>query len=185
MIRSSYLCWPWHLYNELMHWLVWYLTAVFLKKIAFDFVGSAWSFGFFIPATTPMTSDFVELISIPDCIHYILFYLISVKKGISLFNFQCQTRELLAPLLYRLWYDAVLDWGLNPGHPSLFWFRFWRYLTRELTWHLSQSYGPQLILVPLWNHTRIRAWNQPTMSNEGKVYCSKDLMDDVMYCYVR
>ena len=116
-------------------------------------------------------------------LHFVLSYF--CKKGISLFNFQCQTRELLAPLLYRLWYDAVLDWGLNPGHPSLFWFRFWRYLTRELTWHLSQSYGPQLILVPLWNHTRIRAWNQPTMSNEGKVYCSKDLMDDVMYCYVR
>ena len=22
-------------------------------------------------------------------------------------------------ILYRLWYDAVLDWGLNPGPPAL------------------------------------------------------------------
>ena len=26
---------------------------------------------------------------------------------------------LLVPLLLRLWYDAVLDWGLNPGPPAL------------------------------------------------------------------
>ena len=37
------------------------------------FVGSAWSFGFFIPATTAnYTSDF-EGFSIPDFIHYIYF----------------------------------------------------------------------------------------------------------------
>ena len=31
------------------------------------------------------------------------------------------TRELLiqVPFLLRLWYDAVLDWGLNPGPPAL------------------------------------------------------------------
>ena len=26
---------------------------------------------------------------------------------------------LLVPFLQRLWYDAVLDWGLNPGPPAL------------------------------------------------------------------
>ena len=25
----------------------------------------------------------------------------------------------MVPFLYRLWYDAVLDWGLNPGPPAL------------------------------------------------------------------
>ena len=35
--------------------------------------------------------------------------------SISLLNVECQTRELLVPFLLRLWYDAVLDWGLNPG----------------------------------------------------------------------
>ena len=27
--------------------------------------------------------------------------------------------ELLVPFLQRLWYDAVLDWRLNPGPPAL------------------------------------------------------------------
>ena len=41
---------------------------------------------------------------------------------------------------------------------------FWRYLTRGLIWHLSQSSkGPQFILVRLWHHARIRSWNQPVL----------------------
>ena len=39
--------------------------------------------------------------------------------SISLSNVECQTRELLVPFLKRLCYDAVLDWGLNPGPPAL------------------------------------------------------------------
>ena len=35
------------------------------------------------------------------------------------FNVECQTRELLVPFLLHLWYDVVLDWGLNPGPPAL------------------------------------------------------------------
>ena len=55
-----------------------------------------------------------------------------------------------------------------------FGFWFWRYLKRELIWHFSQfSWGPQFILVWLWNHARIRSWNQPVLSNKGKVYCSR------------
>ena len=41
------------------------------------------------------------------------------RDGISIFNVECQTRELLVPFLLHLWYDAVLDWGLNPGPPAL------------------------------------------------------------------
>ena len=62
-----------------------------------------------------MTSDF-EGFSIPDIIHYIyfpililekepVFYLLNVKQGHYWYQ--------------RLWYNAVLDWGLKPGPPAL------------------------------------------------------------------
>ena len=74
------------------------------------------------PPQRPMTFDF-QGISSPDFIHYIFSpYLNSSERAstcISLFNVQCLTRELLVPFLKRLWYDAVLDWGLNPGPPAL------------------------------------------------------------------
>ena len=41
------------------------------------------------------------------------------RASISLFNVQCWTREILVPFLKRLWYDAVLDWGLKSGPPAL------------------------------------------------------------------
>jgi len=34
-------------------------------------------------------------------------------------------------------------------------------------------FGPQFILVQLRNHTRICSWNQPVLSNKGKVSCSR------------
>ena len=37
------------------------------------------------------------------------------RAGISIFNVECQTRELLVPFLLRLWYDSVLVGGLNPA----------------------------------------------------------------------
>ena len=43
----------------------------------------------------------------------------SERASISLFNVQCQTRELLVPVSECLWYDTVLDWGLNTGPPAL------------------------------------------------------------------
>ena len=47
--------------------------------LAFDFVGSARSFGFFIPATT--ANDLrIRRISIPDFIHYIYFPILILKK---------------------------------------------------------------------------------------------------------
>ena len=33
--------------------------------------------------------------------------------------FSAKQGNYLVPFLYRLWYDAVLDWGLNPGPPAL------------------------------------------------------------------
>ena len=76
--------------------------------------------GFSSPPQRPMTSDF-ERFSIPDFIHYIYFPILILEKepAFSLLNVQCLTRALLVPFLERLWYDAVLDWGLNPGPPAL------------------------------------------------------------------
>ena len=56
--------------------LMWILIVnIFIFKIIFlaiDFVSSAWSIGFFIPATT--ANDLrLRKISIPDLIHYIIF----------------------------------------------------------------------------------------------------------------
>ena len=39
-------------------------------------------------------------------------------------------------------------------------------------WHLSQSSIKTFIKVLLWNHAQIRSWNQPVLSNKGKVSCS-------------
>ena len=59
------------------------------------------------PPQRSMTSDILGF-SIPDFIHYIYFpILILEKQGHYWYH------------LKRLWYDAVLDWGLNPGPPAL------------------------------------------------------------------
>ena len=52
-------------------------------------------------------------------LHFLSYLYSAERASISLFNVECQTRELLVPFLLRLWYDAVLDWGLNPGPPAL------------------------------------------------------------------
>ena len=49
---------------------------------------------------------------------------------------------------------------------------FWWYLTRALIWHLSKS--SIIGLVRLWNHARSSSWNQPVLSNEGKVFLLKE-----------
>ena len=69
------------------------------------------------PPQPPMTSDF-EGFSIPDFIHYIYFPVLILEKEpvFSFFMFSA----LQGNYWYqRLWYDAVLDWGLNPGPPAL------------------------------------------------------------------
>ena len=51
-----------------------------------------------------MTSDFVGF-SISDFIHYIYFPLHYLERASIFLSF--------------FWYDAVFDWGLNPGPPAL------------------------------------------------------------------
>ena len=72
--------------------------TLFFFKVAFDFCQFCVVIRFFSPPQRPMTSDF---------------------KG---FLYQILSITLLSYLnsfLLRLWYDAVLDCGLNPGPPAL------------------------------------------------------------------
>ena len=66
-----------------------------------------------------MTTDFEGFLSQILSITFFVYLYSSERVSISLFNVECQTRELLIPFLKHLWYDAVLDWGLNPGPPTL------------------------------------------------------------------
>ena len=78
-------------------------------------VGSAWSFWFFHPRHNGQWLPIFYPTFYPL---HLLSYLDSWKRAsISLFNVECQTRELLVTFL--TWFDAVLDWGLNPGPPAL------------------------------------------------------------------
>ena len=65
---------------------------------------------FSFPPQRPMTSDF-EGFSIQDFIHYIYFPILILEKE--------PLKGTTGTILYRLGYDAVLDWGLNPGPPAL------------------------------------------------------------------
>ena len=59
-----------HVKNSLRHHLK---QFSFFLALDFFFVGSAWSFGFFIPAKT--ANDLrLGRISTPDLIHYIIFF---------------------------------------------------------------------------------------------------------------
>ena len=67
-----------------------------------------------------MTSDF-EGFSIPYSIYYIYFPILILEKE-PVFPFLMSSAKqgnYLVPFLKRLWYDAVLDWGLNLGPPAL------------------------------------------------------------------
>ena len=74
---------------------------------------------FFIHATTANDLQ-LRRISIPDFypLHFVTILFHEKEPVFSILNVQCQTGELLVPFLWRLWYDAVLDWGLNPGPPA-------------------------------------------------------------------
>ena len=50
------------------------------------------------------------------------------------------------------------------------------YLTFESIFHKALY----LFLVWLWNHARICSWNQPVLSNKGKVSCSRKQLGSLM-----
>ena len=67
-----------------------------------------------------MTSDF-EGLSIADCIQNIYFPILILEKEpvFPFLMFSAKQGNYLVLFLKRLWYDAVLDWGFNPGPPAL------------------------------------------------------------------
>ena len=88
------------------------------------FVGSAWSSGFFFPATT--ANDLrLRRISIPDFIHFILTILILKREPVfPFFNIECQTRELLVPFynVFGMTRSLTGDWTRDLPHsmPALY-----------------------------------------------------------------
>ena len=67
-----------------------------------------------------MTSDFKEF-SIPDFVHYIYFPILILEKEpvFPFLMFSGKQGNYLVPFYNVLTYDALLDWGLNPGPTAL------------------------------------------------------------------
>ena len=88
--------------------------------IAFDFCQFCVVNRFSSPPQRPMTSDF-KVFSIPDFIHYIYFpSLILEKEPVFPFlMFSAKQGNYWYHFYNVFWYDAILDWGLNPGPPAL------------------------------------------------------------------
>ena len=79
-----------------LHWMV-FLCVFFSVRL---FVGSTWSFVFFIPQKRPMTSNF-EGFSIPDFIHYIYFPILILEKepAFPFWMFSAKQGNYLVPFL--------------------------------------------------------------------------------------
>ena len=67
-----------------------------------------------------MTSD-CKGFSIPDFIHYIYFPILILEKEpvFAFLMFSAKQGNYWYHFYNVFWYDAVLDWGLNPGPPAL------------------------------------------------------------------
>ena len=75
--------------------------------------------GFSSPPQRSMTSD-IEGFSIPDFIHYIYFPILIIEK-VQVFPclmLSAKQGNYCYHSYNVFWYDAVLDWGLNPGPPA-------------------------------------------------------------------
>ena len=98
-----------------------YVTVVIRSFFLLFFSVRLLSFGLFISATT--ANDLrLRRIFYPRFYPLHLFSYLNSWEGASIFpllNVQCLRRALLVPFLQRLWYDAILDWGLNPEPPAL------------------------------------------------------------------
>ena len=66
-----------------------------------------------------MTSDFKGFVSHILSITFLSYPNSLERASVSIFKVECRTRELLKPFLHRLWYDVVLDWGLDLERPEL------------------------------------------------------------------
>ena len=73
---------------------------------------------FFIPATTA-NDLWLRRISIPIYqLHYFLILILEKEPVFPFLMLNAKQRKHWYHF-YSLWYDAVLDWGLNPGPPAL------------------------------------------------------------------
>ena len=90
--------------------------------LAFDFCGfSVFIRCFFITATTANDLP-LRRIFYPRFYQVHLFSYLNSWERASIFPFECSVLNKGTTgniFLLRLWYDAVLDWGLNPGPQAL------------------------------------------------------------------
>ena len=79
-----------------------------------------WPFVFFIPATKA-NDLWLRRISIPDFIHYIVcpIFILHKKPVFPYLMLSAKQGNYWYHCHKHLWYDAVLDWGLNQGPPAL------------------------------------------------------------------
>ena len=88
--------------------------------VAFDYCRFCVVVRFFQPRHNgqwpPTSKDFYPRF---DQLHFLTILILEKEQVFPFFNVECQTRVLLVPFLWRLMYDAVLDWGLNLGPPAL------------------------------------------------------------------
>ena len=109
--------------------------------LAFDFVGSTWSFVILSPPQRSMTPDFeiflFQILSI-TCLSYLKS---SERASISLCNVERLTRELLVPLynVFGMTLSLTGDWTRNLAHwmPALYqWKCLW---THKCVWDKSDN----------------------------------------------
>ena len=70
----------------------------------------------------------------------------------------------------------ILSWTPESVFWLLLWFRFLMIFNDGESLfdkNVNLPWGSQLILVWLWKYSGICSWNQPVLSNEGKVSCSR------------
>ena len=107
-------------YGFLVSTRVCWICLLLIFFLAFDFCRFCVIIRLFHPRHNgqwPPTSKGFHPRSYP--LHFLSYLYSSKRASISLFNVECQRREQVVPILKRLWYDAVLDWGLNPEPPVL------------------------------------------------------------------
>ena len=93
------------------------MIKLIIKNKHLTFVGSVRFFhprhnGQWPPTSRDILSQILSL--------HLFSYLYSWERA-SIYPFECSVlnKGITGTILVRLWYDAVLDWGLNPGPPAL------------------------------------------------------------------
>ena len=116
------------------------ITIFYFFIFAFDFCRFYVVIRFFHPCHNgqwpPTSKDFYTR-SYP--LHYFHILILEKEPVFSFSMLSAKQGNYLVPFLWCLWYDAVLEWGLNPGPPALEASTTTRVSTRRCTHHYDNS----------------------------------------------